>query len=455
MVSTSKIQLVIFGITGDLARRYLLPALLQLLEEGLLPENIQIIGVSRKKMDAAEIGAYFPQKNQDLIKSFVGTLTMVQVNPTTKDDYTTLKHSLQALAGTNRVSRFFYLSMPPQVIGPVVELLGESGLNKGKDTRILVEKPFGFDTASAQEFIKKLGTHFQERQIYRIDHYLAKETAQNLLVFRFQNPIFANIWNRRSIEKIIITAAEQIGIEGRVGFYEQTGALRDLVQSHLLQLLALVTMERPRQFSAKVIRGAKVRALKAVSPIGPNEVASRTIRGQYKGYKEEVESANTTTETFAALRLSIDTPRWRGVPIILQTGKALTEKTTEITLVFKATGSRQVLRNALTIKIQPNEGIGLDIVVKKPGHGNTMIPAEMDFRYERSFKGSRRPDAYERVLMDAFQGDQTLFASSAEVLASWEIIDEVARQWGRNDEGLVIYEPGATADQLSASLRTR
>lgn len=448
--------LVIFGITGDLAQRKLLPALYRLLvHDQIDPQKIRIVGVSRRDVTVKSVIAGLKDSGEyqsDQVRKFGKLLQMVQMDLLDDQDYAKLKNTLGDIAKQWEVpsQQLFYLSMPPQAYGSVIEGLSSAGMNDASSA-ILVEKPFGYDLASARDLIRRTNRCFREDQIFRIDHYLAKETAQNILAFRLHNPLFGNIWNGKHICKIVITAAEQIGIEGRSTFYEQTGALRDLIQSHLLQLLALVTMEEPRQLNATSIRRAKLQLLRAIPPIKPNQVTERAVRGQYEGYHQESGNPHSTIETFAAIRLEIDNDRWRGVPVILQSGKAMSQKSTDIQLIFRDQQTRQITDNTLSIKLQPDEGIGLDILAKAPGLGNDLQRVEMDFRYARSFE-SRQPEAYERVLMDAIRGDQTLFAGSQEVEVTWQIIEAVVHSWQESPQLPHAYLRGSDIFKLSDSL---
>lgn len=449
--------LVIFGITGDLAQRKLLPALYHLQQAGDLPEKTRIVGVSRRHVAVKDVYYKLPQFVTDA--SFDETVAhqlqrkteMVQMGLLDAADYKQLLTHLASVekALGPKAVRLYYLSIPPQVFMPIVRNLGNTGHNAplpgfSDAPRLLVEKPFGYDTASAQELIAAINQHFGEGQVYRIDHYVAKETVQNILTFRFQNPLFEGIWNNRHISEISVVAHEQIGIENRAAFYEQTGALRDLVQSHLLQLLAMTTMARPERLESREIHKRKLELLEAVVPIAPDKVAKEATRGQYAGYREEVQNPDSFVETFARLQLSIDNDQWRGVPVTLETGKALAAKKTEITVCFDRSEGGAHERNRLVFRIQPSEGITIGLEVKSPGIDNRTDTAEMDFDYQTAFK-RRTPDAYERVIVDAIRGDQTLFATADEVMASWRVVQHVVEEWAKNDTGLVKYDPGATA----------
>lgn len=446
--------LVIFGITGDLAQRKLLPALYQLLKAGDLPEQLHIVGISRRDVTRDEVYTQLksfvnePDYDKSLEQHLKDHTEMGQMDLLNTDAYRELLEHLQKIENGYEagVSRLYYLSIPSQAFTPIIKLLGQTGhaapLASGDAPRLLIEKPFGYDLASAKELVHVLNEHFGEGQIYRIDHYVAKETVQNILVFRFQNPLFESIWNNRHIDHISIVARENLDIEGRANFYEQTGALRDLIQSHLLQLLAITTMDRPAQLESHDIHISKLKLLADIKPIAPHMVATKTIRGQYDGYLDEVKNPGSGIETYARLELSIDNDQWRGVPIVLETGKALNEKRTEISVIFGKPVDDSDDKNKLVFRIQPSEGITLRLQTKRPGIKNITDSADMDFDYAKSFN-ERPAEAYERVIVDAIRGDQTLFATAAEVIRSWEIIEHVLQQWSHNADGLKHYSKGS------------
>lgn len=454
--------LVIFGITGDLAQRKLLPALYQLAKAGDLPEQLHIVGISRRKVGRndvyAQLRSFVDETDYDtaIEKRLYDATEMRQMNLLDREAYEQLLVHLRDIEARYEAgaSRLYYLSIPSQAFTPIIRLLGATGhdapLEGGTDApRLLIEKPFGYDLASAKELIAVVDEHFGEGQVYRIDHYVAKETVQNILTFRFQNPLFGSIWSGQHIDNISVVAYEKIGIEGRANFYEQTGALRDLIQSHLLQLLAITTMDRPARLESEEIHTEKLKLLQAVTPLAPDEVADRAARGQYEGYRQEVDNPDSLIETYARLHLAIDNDRWRGVPIILATGKALHEKLTEISVCFKQSADGPEEKNKLIFRIQPKEGITLRLQTKRPGIQNTTEAAEMAFDYARSFT-ERPAAAYERVIVDAIRGDQTLFASAAEVIRSWEIIENVLVQWSHGDHGLITYPQGATPEAIES-----
>lgn len=459
-MSTTKSSLdptiiIIFGVTGDLAKRYLLPALYHLIKDDLLHEKTQIIGVSRREIGPndilKEVELCVIEKDQKCDPSALETMRhrfqMLRLDPANADDYKgQLKNTLDLLEETCGMcmNRLYYLSIPPSVYGPVVRNLGKHGLNQscqhGKaNTRLLVEKPFGYDLQSGQDLINETNRYFGEDQVYRIDHYLAKETVQNILAFRKTNRVFSALWDHQNIDKITIEAFEEIGVEGRADFYEKTGALRDFAQSHLMQLLALVTMELPKSNDSASLHAAKQKLLDSVHPVPPDRVLVDVHRGQYKTYRDEVNNPHSTVETFVSIRLAIDNKRWQGIPVYLATGKAMSAKHTAITISFKAEQGSPP--NELTFRIQPNEGIGLKLCVKKPELEQELQQALMDFSYQSTFGGSH-PDAYERVLVDAVRGDKSLFASREEVLASWRVLQPILNEWSKNSDDLFFYQNG-------------
>ncbi|HUY85166.1 MAG TPA: glucose-6-phosphate dehydrogenase [Candidatus Dormibacteraeota bacterium] len=448
--------IVIFGITGDLSQRYLLPSLYHLMKDGLLHEQTEIIGVTRSNMTAGELFEKVELCVNEVdkicdptaLKAMHDHTSMFRMDLDDPANYDALLNELNAIEEQKGLcmNRLYYLSIPPQAYTPVVHLLGERGLNAScqhgsAKTRLLVEKPFGFDLESAKKLIDETGKAFDEEQIFRIDHYMAKETVQNILAFRFQNPIFEALWSREHIASIEINAQEKIGIEGRAAFYEPLGALRDFIQSHLLQILGIVAMDRPTMLDSDHIHASKQALLERVKPVPADEVAKRAIRGQYNGYREEVKNPGSVTETYAAITVFIDNPRWHDVPVTLRTGKGLDERKTEICVTFHSTP--EAASNQLRFRIQPNEGIELDLVTKKPGYSRELQKTVMDFSYQQNFIDHGHPDAYERVLVDAVRGDHTLFATSEEVLASWRIVQPVLDAWAQRDDDLAFYKLGS------------
>ena len=455
--------LAVFGITGDLAQRKLLPALYHLAKAGDLPEQLHVIGISRRDVSADDVYGQLASSvdekdfDQSIEQRLRDCTEMRQMDLLDESAYVALLNRLHEIeAGYHEeggASRLYYLSIPAQAVTPIIRLLGKTGhaapLEATTDLpRLLVEKPFGYDLTSAKELVGVVDEHFREEQVYRIDHYIAKETVQNILTFRFQNPLFETVWNREHIDHIEIKALESIDIEDRANFYEQTGALRDLIQSHLLQLLAITTMDRPAELDSDHIHAAKLQLLQAVAPIAPDEVATKTARGQYEGYRDEVGNPDSLTETFARLVLAIDNDQWRGVPIVLETGKALDEKLTQVSICFQQANDDEEEKNKLVFRIQPREGITLRLQTKRPGIRNITEGADMDFDYAHSFN-TRSAEAYERVIVDAIRGDQTLFASAKEVIRSWEIIENVLAQWSHSAEGLIFYPKGSSPDTIA------
>lgn len=464
--------ITIFGITGDLAKRYLLPSLYRLADNGLLSPNSKIVGVTRSGTTVEEILSRIKKsvesdgitKCQDsTMQWFKESLSIVSMDITNTLEYASLRDELDLIEDKTGACllRIFYLAIPSAMFAPVVDKLGEQGLNKGcqhgsQESRLLIEKPFGYDLQSAKELILRLQKSFTEEQIYRIDHYLAKETVQNILAFRFNNPIFSETFNAKHISHILITATESIGIENRVTFYEQMGAMRDFIQSHLLQLVALTTMDEPKSMDAKSIHEQKEKILNVIKPPMANKMDAETVRGQYKTYCKEVDNIDSKTETYAAIRLSIDNDRWRGVPILIRTGKALEDKVNEITLIYQ-NPSKPDQKNSLVIRIQPNEGIVLDLTIKKPGFDNELQHVQMDFCYQQKLTEVHYT-AYERVLADTLRGDKTLFVTSQEVLSSWRITSPILEAWANNRVKLNIYDNGTwgptDADALAENAGT-
>ncbi|MBI2009180.1 glucose-6-phosphate dehydrogenase (NADP(+)) [Candidatus Saccharibacteria bacterium] len=426
--------LVIFGITGDLSRRFLLPALSEICKSTDIGKDFKVLGVSRRQVGVDEVfGA--GEKN---LKDYSQMFTM---NLSDGADYEKLKGRLEKLSQefSQQPQVIFYLSVPPAAAEAIAGWLGKSGLSKSY-TKLLLEKPFGYDLRSAQEMAAHIGKYFSQDQVYRIDHYLAKEMAQNITVFLGSNTIFRDIWNNQFIESVEIIASEKIGIEGRAHFYESTGALRDY-QSHLLQLTALVLMEPCSDiFDFDEIPRRRLAALQAIAPISKDKCTEVVQRAQYEGYQAEVSNPGSAVETFVSLKFQSTDPRWQGVPVRLMTGKNLDRKLTEIRVNFKKTSASAA--NELAFKIQPDEGIELDLWAKEPGYERKLQKLKWSFDYDQHFPG-RLPDAYEMVIVDAMRGNHSLFASSEEVLASWQILQPVLECWALNADDLKTYKPGS------------
>ncbi len=423
--------LVVIGVTGDLSKSKLLPAVNQILKV-TPPNTLRVLGVTRRDLSVDEILEGVTEA--DLLRPNFDTY---QMSLTDINAYVELRTHLAKLDSTTDAmhQKIIYLSIPPQISLPVVELLGKSGIADLPDTKILLEKPFGTDLESASELVTGTKQHFDEQQIYRIDHYLAKEMTQNLIVFRENNSLFRRTWNKDFIESIEIIASEKIGIEGRATFYEQTGALRDLIQSHLLQLAALVLADitpSPEQNISK----ARLAALKQLTP--PQNIHQQVKRAQYIGYRDEAENQVSTVETFVSLTLYSKDPRWDNVPITLTTGKALGSKFTEIRIKYKQDSADEA--NMLTLRIQPNEGVEVDLWAKEPGYDNELLKVPLRFTYDNHF--TALPEAYERVFMDAIRSNHSLFATSEEVLETWRILDPIQKAWAMDDTDLAFYQPG-------------
>ncbi len=460
--------LVIFGITGDLAKRYLLPSLYHLVKDDMLHPQTEIVGITRSDMNLDDLLSHIELCvsetdgvcDPSAVKKLKSRLRIRQMDVTKGPEYDQLLTELNQIEDKygEHMNRLYYLSIPPNVAEPIIKFMGEHNLNKSCQhdqaiTRLLVEKPFGYNIQSAERLIEQTAKHFREDQIFRIDHYLAKETVQNILAFRFNNPIFEPIWNSQHIDYIEVLSNESLGIEGRVNFYEGVGALRDLIQSHLLQILALITMEQPTKLTSEHIHTSKHALMQQIQQITTEEVTKSTIRGQYDNYQKEVNNPSTLTETYAAIKVIVNNDRWKDVPMIIRTGKALTEKLSEVNVVFKPTNNSPH-HNVLSFRIQPKEGIDLSLRIKKPGYDDEIQPVKMDFDYNTVFKKTNAPTAYERVLVDAARGDHTLFATSDEVLESWRVVQNIVDAWAENNVGLQIYKSDTFGPDISRLFAT-
>ncbi len=451
---------VIFGATGDLTHRKLIPALYNIAADGDLPAGLTVVGFARrdksdeqfrKELEEAARKHSRQTLRDELWESFAEAVFYHRSEFGDAEGYQALAERLDKIdaeRGT-RGNRLFYLAAGPDQFEQILVNLKKSGLHKGRGdgwARVVVEKPFGTDLPSAQLLNRTVAETFSENDTYRIDHFLGKETAQNIMVLRFANSIFEPLWNHRYIDHIQITASEQLGVEGRGGYYEGAGAMRDMVQNHLLQLLCLVAMEPPTDLSADAVRDEKVKVIRSLRPITGEDVAKNVVRGQYSpgavngknvaGYREEERvDPKSMTETYVALRLNIDNWRWADVPIYMRVGKRLPKSGTELAITFKS--APEVLfnkqagaaeSNVLVIRIQPDEGISLRMQAKKPGASLRVEPVKMDFHYGTSF-GKASPEAYERLLLDAMSGDATLFARCDEVESAWRFVDEIEHAW--------------------------
>jgi glucose-6-phosphate 1-dehydrogenase len=486
--------MVICGATGDLTERKLGPALYNLLLGGFLPPEFTVVGFARREWtnDAFRqhlrrgVDRYSRNRpiKESIWDSFGQGIVYHQGNFDDPEAWQALRGVLDRIDRDRGTAgnRLFYLAVPPTLYPEIVRQLGDAGLAASGDarpdskkgwSRVIVEKPFGFDLVSARRLNHEIRGVFDEGQVYRIDHYLGKETVQNLAVFRFGNGLFEPIWNRRYIDSVQITVAETVGVEGRGEFYDQTGALRDIVQNHALQLLAMFAMEPPVEFRAQDLRDEKLKVLRAVHVMSPDDVAANVVRGQYvsgwvegnkvPSYRDEPEIApDSETETYVALKLEIDSWRWAGVPFYLRTGKAMPTRVTEVAVQFKSpplalferAGAPTIDPNILAIRIQPDEGILLRFGAKVPGQGMQIRSVNMDFRYGFSFAVDS-PDAYETLLLDAMVGDASLFTRDDEVERAWSILDPILKSWQSGDGGAVhFYGAGSwgppAADELLA-----
>jgi glucose-6-phosphate 1-dehydrogenase len=473
--------LVIFGATGDLAHRKLLPAIYNLAHEGALPEGFNLIGVARSEMSddeyrklARESIKQYSRRPPDeqVLEKLLERVHYVPGAFDVDDVFERLKGELAQVDEEAGIAfnRIFYLATAPSFFAPIVKKLGEHVLHTHDeaDVRVVIEKPFGTRLKEALQLNQEVLSVLHESQVFRIDHYLGKETVQNMLAFRFANGMFEPIWNRNYIDYVQITAAEDLGIGRRAGYYDGAGALRDLVQNHMLQLLSLLCMEPPVTFDADEVRDEKVKVLHAVEPPPPEAV----VRAQYTagmaegkeavGYLEEEDvPSDSQTETYVTLRLEVDNWRWAGVPIYLRTGKRLARKVTEIAvtlkpvphLAFQADGSVGVQPNQIILAMQPNEGVSISLGAKIPGSRMRIRPVNMEFLYGTSFL-SQSPEAYERLILDAMRGDATLFTRNDEVEAQWRIIDPILESWEKGDEPLATYAAGSPgpkeADEILA-----
>lgn len=478
--------LFIFGGSGDLNFRKLTPALYNLFLDDAMPEYFQIVGISRTKYTDAQyktrlkegIEKFSRNKGDEKSwKKFSETISYIKMNITNKADYEQVeeiakKHEAKAKQAPNVV---FYMAVAPQLVPDIVKHLSELKLcNENQKARIVVEKPFGYDLKSAKEMNKTLGKYFAEDQIYRIDHYLGKETVQNILAMRFANALFEPIWNRNYIDHVQISAAETVGVEGRGGYYEHAGALRDMIQNHILQLLCMIAMEPPVSFNSNEIRNKKVDVLNAVRRISKDEVQDYASRGQYgsgwtegteePGYREEKDTdPNSATETFAAAKFFIDNWRWEGVPFYVRTGKRLHEKSTELTIQFKKApdfafpkeAAETWRANRLSIGISPEMDICLRFQAKRPGQTMILNPVDMVFKYQDAYDGEE-PEAYETLLYDVMDGDSTLFMRADQVEAAWEIVTPILEVWeARKPTDFPNYSPGSWGPEDAQALIAR
>jgi glucose-6-phosphate 1-dehydrogenase len=454
----------IFGASGDLTQRKLIPALYNLALEKRLPERFAVVGYARSEMsheefrkkmhDAVSEFSRTGLKDESVWDQFASTLYYIRGSYEEPDGYLRLKEFVEGFDHGSRVLpvRVFYLATPPDLYGLVIEQISSVNLAPRESdgeprNRVIIEKPFGTDLQTARELNQRVHQALDEKQVYRIDHYLGKETVQNIMVFRFANAVFEPIWNRRYIDHVQITAAETVGVENRGGYYEKAGVVRDMFQNHLLQILCLTAMEPPVSFSADAVRDEKGKLLRSVRPIAPEEVAAAAVRGQYgaggvdgkevAAYRQEPGVAeNSSTPTYAAIKFWVDNWRWEGVPFYLRSGKRLPKRVTEIAiqfkrpplLLFKACAVDDVSPNVLVMRIQPDEGVSLTFEVKPPGPDICVSALSLDFRYDQAF-GNSPPEAYETLLEDCIEGDSTLFTRHDWVELAWALVDPIIQTW--------------------------
>ena len=475
-VTGEPVTVVLFGASGDLAKRKVIPAMYDLAMHNSLGPRYAILGFARTEMDddkfrgtageaaksISEVGPIDPEKWNE----FAGNLYYQAGEYGSADDFRKLAKRLEELSAGKKLggNRLFYLSTPPEVYPHIVEQLGQAGLAKPASennwVRINIEKPFGRDLVSAKELNKKVLCVFDEKQVYRIDHYLGKDTVQNLLVLRFSNGIFEPLWNRNYVDSVQITAAETLGVERRGGFYETAGALRDMIQSHVLQLTSLVAVEPPAQFDATAVRNEKLKILQSIRPFDLGMVAQSVVRGQYApgaiegkpvpGYRQEQGvSPHSRTETFVAMELQIDNWRWAGVPFYLRTGKRLAKRSTEIVIQFKRAPhivfrEREVEDNRLVLNIQPDEGISVSFGAKRPGTEMGIGHVSMNFSYREAFGDGRTRSAYATLLGDCVRGDATLFDRGDSVEAAWALVDPILDVWSAAKTATVPQYPAGS-----------
>ena len=488
VVAAPPCVMVVFGAGGDLTRRKLVPALANLRRGGLLTDGTRIVAMTRPGVDEMGFRAKLlddasgfldPGLSPDERAWFDSHLSLLFGGLDDPATYENLRAEIDRLALGHAL---FYLAVPPTLFGPIAKGLGNAGLNQGTVPgsnepawrRIVVEKPFGRDVATARALNQELATAFAEPQIYRIDHYLGKETVQNLMVFRFANGIFEPVWNRRYIDHVQITVAEAVGVEGRGSYYETAGALRDMVQNHLFQLLALTAMEPPNSFDADRIRDERVKVLRAIRPLTPEAVARDVVRGQYVagevdgapvvGYRDEpTVDRRSATETYVALKLLVDNWRWADVPFYLRTGKRLPSRVSEIAIRFKspplllfrdADCAQQVVPNTLIVRIQPDEGIALRFLAKVPGPDLSVGLVRMEFKYADYF-GAKPSTGYETLLYDVMTGDASLFHRADMVETGWEVVEPILETWARRPEAVDIYRASSWGPASAQALMAR
>jgi len=465
--------IVIFGANGDLAKRKLIPALYQLAFDRKLPASFAIVGNSRTPMsddtfrdhmrEAVKKFSESSDFDDDLWVRFAKNIHYTAGDMNDLGLYSAIEQKTDEIHQPNIL---YYLSTQPSYYGTVVDGLGHTNHREdnGGWRRLIVEKPFGHDLASARELNRRIHAVFPEEGVYRIDHYLGKETVQNILAFRFGNGIFEPVWNRRYVNHVQITAAESIGVEGRGAYYQEAGALRDMIQNHLLQVMATIAMEPSAVFEPNSVRDERAKLLRSIKIMTPKEVTQYAVAGQYRGFREEPGvNPQAQTDTYAAATFFVDNWRWAGVPFFIRTGKKLAKRSTDIAIqfnaaplsLFSANATAPSEPNLLILRIQPEEGISLRFLSKQPGSGMRLRPVSMDFNYGASF-GERSPSAYETLLVDAMTGDATLYTRQDMVEASWNVVEPILNDWKNRQFNFPNYEPGswgpAAADEMIAHL---
>ena len=470
IIPVDPFDLVIFGGTGDLARRKILPGLFRRFVDGQMPPEARIIGAARSDHDTKAfrrligkaLEEFVPAARRDKkdVAAFLEHLEYIQIDATGTDGWKELAKMMR-----ESVVRAYYFSVGPSLFGALAERLHEYGI-AGENCRIVVEKPFGHDLASARELNKTLARYFDEAQIYRIDHYLGKETVQNLMAVRFGNILFEPLWNAQYIDHVQITVSETVGVGGRGGYYDKSGAMRDMVQNHLMQLLCLTAMEPPSRFEPDAVRDEKLKVIRALQPVESVDL----VRGQYDGsdkfpsYREEADAPDSTTESFIAMKLEIANWRWNGTPFYLRTGKRMRSRLSEIVVRFKEPPhsifdeDAGTNANELTIRLQPNEGMDLRVTIKEPGPGGMRlieVPLDMTFADALGQDGDDVPDAYERLIMDVIRGNQTLFMRGDEVEAAWSWTDPIIEGWTKRGDKPKLYEPGTAGPEEALMLLHR
>ena len=478
IIPVDNFDLVVFGATGDLAQRKLIPALFHRDEQGQLPAEARIIGSSRRTMSDKEFKAFASkaiethvaeaERKPDVVKRFLQRLSYVAAEPAVEAGWPKLA---AALKGRENLIRVFYLAVGPDLFGPICERLGKHGLVSA-NSRVVVEKPLGKSGSSADAVNDSIGKYFVEPAIYRIDHYLGKETVQNLMALRFANALFEPLWNAQHIDHVQITVAETLGVEGRAGYYNTSGALRDMVQNHILQLLCLVAMEPPASLDANGVRDEKLKVLKSLKPFTPETLWSHVVRGQYAAgasasgpvtsYLDELGDPDSKTETFVSMKVEIGNWRWSGVPFYLRTGKRLPSRLSEIAVQFRPVpysifekSAGPVATNRLVLRLQPDEGVKLWLMIKDPGPGGMRLQhVPLDMSFAEAF-GIRNPDAYERLLMDVIRGNQTLFMRRDEVAAAWKFIDPILDHWKASQDVPKPYTSGTWGPAAAVALIER